>query len=285
MVFLKCRCEYIKQKMKGIIYCATSPSGKKYYGQTKKSIDERKEDHRKKSSSKITHFYLAIQKYGIDNFSWEIMEILNAENEKDLRKKLNEKEILWIAKERTNLDEFGYNMTSGGGGGDTWTGHPNYKEILEKVKKKNTGKKRSQEFCQLMKKINLQIDPSIRIQAGRKTAKTKKERIEREGLTESEKIRRKKASDFLKEYNKTPEARDRVSRQFKGKPKPPFSEEHKKNIGKSSKGRKIPGRPINIKGHIYDSLHDANRKLNIPLMTIRNRLINKNFPEWNYINE
>jgi hypothetical protein len=72
---------------------------------------------------------------------------------------------------------------------------------------------------------------------------------------------------------------------MKGKKKPKFTEEHRKNIGKASTGRKIPGKNISIENKEYESLHEASKILKIPLMTIRNRLMNKNFPSWIYMDK
>lgn len=58
-----------------------------------------------------TKFYNACKKYGFNNFSFEVLEF----TEKD---KLNEKEIYYIEQYKTNITEFGYNMTKGGDGLD-----------------------------------------------------------------------------------------------------------------------------------------------------------------------
>jgi hypothetical protein len=63
-----------------------------------------------------------------------------------------------------------------------------------------------------------------------------------------------------------------------------FSDEHRKNIGKSSKGRKsVHRRKISVNGEIFEALHIASSELKIPVMTIRNRLINTNFPDYFYM--
>lgn len=54
------------------------------------------------------YFYNAIQKYGWENFTHEILE-------KDIPiSQLNEREIYWIAFYKTDSREYGYNLTSGG---------------------------------------------------------------------------------------------------------------------------------------------------------------------------
>lgn len=56
----------------GIIYKYTSPSGKCYIGQT---ITEtaRKWRHINESKTRVTKFYTAIRKYGINNFTYEVL--------------------------------------------------------------------------------------------------------------------------------------------------------------------------------------------------------------------
>ena len=56
----------------GYIYCYTSPSGKKYIGQTVKTLEQRAENGN--HYRECTAFWRAIQKYGWENFSCEILE-------------------------------------------------------------------------------------------------------------------------------------------------------------------------------------------------------------------
>lgn len=63
----------------------------------------------------------AIVKYGIENFSKEILVECNSNEE------LNEKEKYWI-KYYNSIRPIGYNISEGGDGGDTFTNHPNKEE-------------------------------------------------------------------------------------------------------------------------------------------------------------
>ncbi|HPI82748.1 MAG TPA: GIY-YIG nuclease family protein [Candidatus Paceibacterota bacterium] len=104
----------------GIIYQAISPSGKKYFGQSISSLDERKTGHYKAAFYKKLDypFYKAIRSYGWDNFEWSIIETCSNSSKIQLIKELDEREKFWIEKERTFIgkygDEFGYNLTEGG---------------------------------------------------------------------------------------------------------------------------------------------------------------------------
>lgn len=93
------------KREKGFIYMYTSPSGKKYIGQTIQTLSERA--RRGKGYRKTGVFYKAIQKYGFENFDVEILE----EADSSL---LNEKEIEWISFLNTRVPN-GYNISEGGG--------------------------------------------------------------------------------------------------------------------------------------------------------------------------
>lgn len=90
----------------GFIYCYTSPSNKKYIGQTIRTLALRagKDGIGYQSCS---YFYRAIQKYGFSNFQVEILEEIPLE-------RLNEREKYWIQKYQTQELEYGYNLKPGG---------------------------------------------------------------------------------------------------------------------------------------------------------------------------
>jgi hypothetical protein len=63
----------INKNRTGIVYRATSPSGKQYIGQTIRSLFVRKRNHNRDSRIHDYVFSRAIRKYGIENFIWEIL--------------------------------------------------------------------------------------------------------------------------------------------------------------------------------------------------------------------
>jgi group I intron endonuclease len=89
----------------GIIYCLTSPSGKKYIGQTKRSFDKRLKEHSNCAGNCII-LENAIKKYGIDSFDYEILIEINDTL-------LDEYETKFIDLLDT-LEPNGYNVRSGG---------------------------------------------------------------------------------------------------------------------------------------------------------------------------
>lgn len=89
-----------------IIYKITNlKNGKAYIGQTIHSLEKRFKEHCKKD--RCTAMYSAIQKYGVENFTVEVIENVS---ESSL---LNEREIHWISYFNT-MSPNGYNLTSGG---------------------------------------------------------------------------------------------------------------------------------------------------------------------------
>lgn len=117
-----------------IIYKATNIiTNKVYIGKTVKTLDARKSAHIR-ASKKHKHtsiFYNAINKYGEDNFNWEIIKICESLED------LNESEKEYIRLFRDNS----YNINSGGRGGDNFTFNPKKDLIRDKISKTLTGRK------------------------------------------------------------------------------------------------------------------------------------------------
>lgn len=119
-----------------IIYCVENiVNGKRYIGQTKNSLKQRWRVHCLKGYA----LYHSIQKYGKENF--KIYEIEKCNNIKHL----NEREEIWI-QELNTMSPNGYNLQDGGKRSKLSV------ESIEKIKRKNTGLKRSESF---KKKISL----------------------------------------------------------------------------------------------------------------------------------
>lgn len=105
-------------KSKNVIYCYTNNiNNKKYIGQTIQSLRER---HRKHMSpcgkyDKDVPFHRAIRKYGINNFTLEIIHFAKSLDE------LNYFESLYIKYYNTTVkNNLGYNVKDGGSNGGYW---------------------------------------------------------------------------------------------------------------------------------------------------------------------
>lgn len=95
----------------GIYKITNLINNKVYIGQSvnieKRIISHKNTGFNPKNSSYDYPLYKAIRKYGLENFSFEIIEELN----KDL---LNDREKYWISYYNSNNKNFGYNQTDGG---------------------------------------------------------------------------------------------------------------------------------------------------------------------------
>ncbi len=102
--------------MKGIIYKYTNQvNGKVYIGQT---INEykRRYAHSKALNSWRSYFHEAVRKYGIDSFSYEILETIDKETSQELKIELDKAEQRYITEYKSNDKLYGYNLTIGGSG-------------------------------------------------------------------------------------------------------------------------------------------------------------------------
>lgn len=97
--------------MTGYIYKITNLINQKaYVGKTINSIEERWKEHKKEAMRQRAEnrpLYKALNKYGVENFSVELVEEVDVKN-------LSEREIYWIGYYHTYTE--GYNATLGGDG-------------------------------------------------------------------------------------------------------------------------------------------------------------------------
>ena len=113
----------------GVIYKITNKlNGRNYVGQTTKSIEERFMQH---ANNRKSHIGRAMIKYGVENFSIEVLE------ECETEERLNEREIFWIAKINCKHPN-GYNLTDGGDGN---RGFKYTKKILAQMAESRKGAK------------------------------------------------------------------------------------------------------------------------------------------------
>ena len=115
-------------------------NNKMYVGQTSKKPDERLNQHRLNATHehrrKRAAIARAIHKYGWDGFTRHVLEVCSSKID------LNEAEKYWIS-HYDCMAPNGYNLTSGGGVGETVS-----EETRMKISLANKGKKRSEEECQ-----------------------------------------------------------------------------------------------------------------------------------------
>ena len=288
-----------------IIYKTTNQvNGKIYIGQDKYNNPSYL------GSGKILH--LAFQKYGIENFKKEIVE------ECESTELLNEREKFWIAYYNSTDRSIGYNIASGGNGGDTISNHPNKEEIRKRhsnwMKENNPtkGRKKSdseienwrrsyagkwkcennssfgskrnesskQKMAEARKQWHKNLSEEERLEIGKKISEANKGReCYWKGKTNDIHSERMKENNPMKGKTHTDEVKQRIS-EANRKPK---SEETKRKLSEANRGKK-PGNmlKVEIEGIIYESLTDASNKTGINLSTLRNRIKSKNTKYLNY---
>ena len=103
------------KKVRGIYKVTNKINGKVYIGQ---SVDIGRRWRQHMTAEDDIYFHKAIQKYGVDNFIWEVIE-------KCKKSELDERESYWI--EYYDSYNKGYNCTKGGDGGPVMHGEDNPK--------------------------------------------------------------------------------------------------------------------------------------------------------------
>lgn len=109
------------------IYCITNKiNNKKYIGQST-DLEERKRGHKYSIRSSSPKYYLqrALSKYGIENFTFEVIETCE-------EKYLDEREVYWIKQYGTYGG--GYNLTLGGTKGNMKIDEDTYLKIVNDLK-------------------------------------------------------------------------------------------------------------------------------------------------------
>jgi group I intron endonuclease len=210
----------------GIIYCATSPNNKKYYGKTIQTFHRRRKLHENaanKGSSKL--FARALRKYGPENFVWKIIESYEYDSKQNLINKLNEREIYWIEKEKTYLSYNGYNMTRGGDGGTCFEGKKHTTESKLKMSESHKGKKFSETH---KRNLSESIKNSITIEERAK-------RSERTKGSNNPMFGRTGIDSPMYGFTHSTETKEKISQKLK---EYQITEDHKNNISKAVSGEK-----------------------------------------------
>ena len=246
----------------------------------------------------------AIKCYGKENFKKEILEHC------ETYEQMSEREVFWI-NELNSIYPNGYNIASGGEGGDTISNHPNKNLIAENHSKwmlennPTKNRKRSDEEIEKWRKSfgdkslgeNNPMHGRTHAEESKKImSETRKEW--HQNLSDKERdIINKKISDSnkgkegywkgktngghsqqMKENNpfKGKTHTDEVKRMLSEINSKSKTDEHKKNISLNSSQNK----QCSINGVVYRSVAEAARQLNLSENTVRGRVKNKNFKEW-----
>lgn len=172
-----------KDTNQGYIYVITNTiNGMKYVGQTNNPYSRWKRHistAKNKSCTFKSYLYSAMEKYGIINFTFEVIEICSLNL-------VNEREIFWIQKLNTNVP-YGYNITKGGGAlyqeDNPFYGKQHSEETKKKISQKNKGRKWTEKQRKKMREINLgENNPFYHREHNEETKLKIKEKNKKNGL-------------------------------------------------------------------------------------------------------
>lgn len=292
-----------KENRNYCVYVHTSPSGKKYVGQTGKTPEERwgkNGSHylKKEKNGEYMHiaFARAILKYGWDNIKHEIVASNLTREEAD------NLESLLIEKLNTKNRDYGYNLKDGGLGGGGFSEetlkkmsevHKGIKQSEETIRKRaeklkgannpNFGKPMSEEQRKKLSKALMgrkQSEETIR----KRVEKLKGENNPNYGKKMSEEQKKKlRESNLGRRHSE--ETKKKISNATKGEKNPFYgkqhSEESKRKMSKSHKGQLVGAEHPNSKGiaqydskgslvRFWDCISEAERELNLSNGSIHN---------------
>jgi group I intron endonuclease len=184
----------------------------------------------------------AIKKYGLQNFKKEIVEYCESYDY------MNEREKFWIEYYQSINPTVGYNISTGGDGGDNFTNHLNKEEYRNKLSRASsiTNKKLEQ-----------------------------KRKIDTINLWQNELYKSKVISGIKKRYE-DPEYKEKLKQSIKAAQNKPEVRKKKSEVQKGSKNSRWLGKIVvtNSDGVIidkYETAVEASRHLKIPAHTIREK--------------
>jgi len=218
----------------GIVYKATNIiNSKVYIGQTGKTLKERKRNHRNEANKEKPKylFHRAIKKYGIEAFTWEVIDNGYSLNDLDIKEK-------WWISFYDSLYIFGkgYNLASGGGRNSNPYAGKTAKEIQLSVQKRR-------EAIEAKGGLSGKNNPFY----GKHHTKKTKELISKQKMGVKLSIEhRKNISDGLQGRKQSSATKEKIKEsllgRFKGEQSPSYglkrSESECKAISERSKGEK-----------------------------------------------
>lgn len=184
----------------------------------------------------------AIKKYGINNFNKEIVEYCKSYEH------LNERERFWILYYQSTNPLIGYNISTGGDGGDNFTNHPNKEQYRHKLSVSSSITNNKLQHKRKEDTINLWQDESYKL---------------------------KVMAAINRKYEDV-EYREKLKRSIKEAHNKPDVIKKKSEVQKGCKNSRWLGRIIAHNSDksimaIYETAVDASISLGIPAHTIRQK--------------
>ena len=256
------------------VYKITCLSSGKYYIGYSKEIEKRFHTH-KMLLRASRHFNILLQraydKYGCDDFTFDILHTCNATDE------AKELELKYL--EDTNIRPLLYNIHYNNSGGDLLTYHPNRTEIIEKMKVNLTERFNNMTMEERHQKYGQKIGEKNGMYGRTHTDEVKKRLSEIN--TGRKYCNRKAVSDETRQkLSLIFSQRVGVKNHFFGKH---HSEETKQKLREANAG-KLPtnSRTVIVEGVSYVSVTEAGRQIGVCTATIIHRIKSPNPKYVNY---
>lgn len=202
----------------GIYKISNNINGKCYIGQSW-NIEKRWKHYISINCKNQRKLHHALKKYGVKNFTFEILEIFDNNISQDI---LNEREIHYI--DCFNSIKEGYNLTEGGSNGKL------SEETKKLISEKHKGKTLSEEHIEKLKESHRGIIPSKETLKKRSDAikgiPLSEEHKKKIGIANSKSLKGKKLSEATKQkigeksklFRHTKDSKRKISEAKKGKP-------------------------------------------------------------------
>lgn len=279
--------------MKGIYKIENIKNGKIYIGSSI-DIDKRIDRHKNeliKNKHVNSHLQRDFNKYGIDYYTFECIELCDDDNLRVLEQKYLDE----IFSNEEYYRKY-YNIGKEATGGDNLSNNPNRLEIIKKIKNGLFKRYNNEsELDKLKRRENLKglNNPNF----GKKWCKEKRDRmsLQRKGM--ESKIKGKSYEDIYGE-DKAKILKENISKRMmnnlvgekNGFFNKKHTEENIKFFSESQKNKPAKGsvsrlKPFYIDDVIYYTLSEASKKLDIKYLTIRHRLISNKFTNYIYIED
>jgi group I intron endonuclease len=279
--------------MKGIYKIENIKNGKIYIGSSM-DIDKRIRRHKNdliKNKHVNCHLQRDFNKNGIDSYIFECIELCDDSNLKVLEQKYLDE----IFSNEKYYEKY-YNIGKDATGGDNLSNNPNRLEIIKKIKNGLVERYNSEsELDKLKRRENLKGSNNPNF--GKKWNKEKRDKMSMQRKGMESKIKGKSYEDLHGEEKAKilkENISNRMTNNLVGEKNGFFNKKHTeenlKFFSESQKNKPTKGsvsrlKPFYIDDVIYYTLAEASKKLNIKYLTIRHRLISKNFTNYVYIED
>lgn len=259
--------------MTPVVYQITNVNSGRFYIGSTKDFNDRVKSHTGQFIGKVHHNKQMQEDYNRgDSFKYEVLFIL------DTREEAFEYEDSLLKKFRGNT--LLYNIGRSARGGDNITDNPRREAIIEQMRL--TILERYSKMTAAERKRVHGKPGAMNGMFGKTHTQEAKQKMSDATIGKVRRIGFKLSPEQIKILSDSAKLRTGEKNPFFGKS---HSQETKKKLSEAMKG-KTPtnAKPICINGTTYSSYHDASSKLDVPVVTVRWRVLSENpkYTEWKF---